>query len=134
MPSQIAKPKLFMGRAMTALEPTLFPYLVGGGLLILSLWYLLQSLRLSERHLFVGFDRARFAKTSISVGVFLAYALLMEPLGFVAASALMLAVLTTFYGNRNVVLGAAVSVGFPVAVYWLFTRALHVYLPEAPWL
>ncbi len=58
----------------------------------------------------------------------------MEPLGFVTASALMLAVLTTFYGNRNIVLGVAVSVAFPVAVYLLFTRALLVYLPEMPWL
>ena len=38
-------------------------------------------------------------------------ALVMPRLGFVMSSIILLAVLSTFYGNRNLLAGAAISIG-----------------------
>ena len=41
------------------------------------------------------------------------------------------AALSTFYGNRNVLLGALVSIVVPIAIFFVFSRVLGVSLPEA---
>lgn len=131
VPDQIAKPKLFMGRALTALDPKLFPYLAISAMLLISIGYLLRSFRLDEAQRFKELRVIDGLRTLISLAAFLAYALALEPLGFIPASVLLLLFLTTFYGNRNWLLGGAVSFVFPVAIYWLFSRAFQVYLPES---
>ena len=63
----------------------------------------------------------------------LAYALLMEPLGFVLSSVVLIGSLSLFYGARDLRVILAISVGVPVAIYYTFTVALKTFLPEAPW-
>jgi hypothetical protein len=57
---------------------------------------------------------------------------LFEPLGFVVSSMLVAGTLTTFYGNRNILVGILVSFGAPLGIYYVFTRLLKVSLPECP--
>ncbi len=132
IPDQIAKPKLLMGRALMGLKPTLFPYIAGSLLLLLSIWYLVKSFSLDETNLFRQLDRNGALKVSVSIAVFLAYALLMVPLGFVVSTFLAMLVLTTFFGNRNFVIGISISVAVPLIVFFGFTRLLSVSLPEFP--
>ncbi|MBW1773982.1 MAG: tripartite tricarboxylate transporter TctB family protein, partial [Deltaproteobacteria bacterium] len=54
------------------------------------------------------------------------------PLGFVLASCLVAGTLSTFYGNRNVLIGLVVSVVVPLCIYYVFTNLLAVSLPEFP--
>jgi hypothetical protein len=44
----------------------------------------------------------------------------------------MAGTLSTYYGNRNVLIGLAVSVGIPIGIYYVFTKLLKVSLPEFP--
>ena len=53
-----------------------------------------------------------------------AYGPAMMALGFVVSSAIMIALLATFYGNRNYYLTAFVSIIVPVAIFY--------HLHEAP--
>jgi len=62
----------------------------------------------------------------------LGYALLFEPLGFILSSGLMVLATTVFLGNRHVPMILGVVVGAPLIVYYLFTWALKVSLPEIP--
>lgn len=129
--SQIAKPRLVMGRSLTALDASLFPYIALGALLLLSLLFLYRCLKGEQKVQSFEFTLANFSRTLICLSIFLAYALLMNLIGFIAASGLTLFALTTYFGNRRWVLGIGVSVLFPVVIYYIFLNAFQVYLPES---
>lgn len=133
IPYQIEKPTLFMGRSLSTLTPSLFPRLSIIALFILSVFYLIHSPRITEENLFKELDAGSFTRVLVTIAVFAAYALLFEPLGFVLSSALVVGALTFYYGNRNIIIALLVVIGAPLAIYFLFTRALHVSLPQAPW-
>jgi putative tricarboxylic transport membrane protein len=62
-----------------------------------------------------------------------AYAVLLDPLGYViTTAATMVALLVTFNARRRVLL-AALGVAGAVGSYALFNTALHVPLPPDPW-
>ena len=130
IPYQIAKPKLFMGRALMDMKPTLFPRLTMLGLLGLSVWYLIHSFNLREKNLFRELDRKSFTRILMTLVIFLAYALLLEPLGFVISSALTVGALTLYLGNRNIFILFLVIIVIPLAIFFIFTRGLRVSLPE----
>ena len=132
IPYQIAKPKLVMGRALVEMDPTFFPRLTMVLLMGLSVWYLIKSFRLKENNLFRELPVKMYIKTAVSVGVFLAYALLFEHLGFVVSSMLVLCILPYYYGYRNAFFQVLALVAVPVTVYFLLTRVLKVSLPEFP--
>ena len=128
---QIAKPRLVMGRSLTALDASLFPYIALGALLLLSLMFLYRCLKGGQKTQSFDFTLSGFSRTLICLSIFLAYALLMNLVGFITASGLTLFALTTYFGNRNWILGIGVSVLFPVVIYFLFLHAFQVYLPES---
>ena len=132
VPYQIAKPKLVMGRALMGLKPTLFPRLATFGAILISIWYLVISFKISEKNLFKEVNKNTYFKVFVSLIVFIVYALLFEPLGFVLSSFLVAGTLSTYYGNRNVLIGLVVSVGVPIGIYYVFTKLLTVSLPEFP--
>jgi putative tricarboxylic transport membrane protein len=131
IPQQVDRPTLLFGQTPSGLDPDLFPRLVAGGFFALGLWYLVRSFRLAEKNGFVELDREAALNVGLTLVALLAYALLMEPLGFIASSILLVAFLSTFYGNRNIVLGALASIGVPLGIFFVFTRLLRVSLPEA---
>ena len=132
IPYQIQKPMLFMGRSLMGLKPTLFPQLAILSLIVLNIWYLVISFRLKDKNLFTEVTRKGYFRIIATLVVFCAYALLFEHLGFVLSSVLVAGSLSTFYGNRNVLVGILVSVGVPLGIYFVFTRLLKVSLPEFP--
>jgi len=131
IPYQVGKPKLFMGRLLMPLKPNLFPQVTFLGLLGLSLWYLIHSFHLEEKNLFTGVGRSGYLKILVTFGVSMAYALVFEALGFVISSGLVVIILSFYYGNRNLLI-LAILISITVAIYFVFTRGLHVSLPESP--
>ena len=131
-PYQVEKPVIVFGQSLNALDPTLFPRIVAVGVFGLGIWLFFKSFSLTERNAFRDLDREACLNVGVSVVAFTLYALLMEPLGFIPSSILLVAGLSFFYGIRNIVLVAAVSIIVPVAIYFVFTRALQVFLPEFP--
>jgi putative tricarboxylic transport membrane protein len=132
IPYQIAKPRLFMGRALVEMKPTLFPRITMVVLLSLSVWYLIQSFHLKEKNLFRELPARMYIKIAVSVGILLAYAMLFERLGFVISSMLVVGILPLYYGYRNILIYVLAFIGTPLAIYFLFTRVLKVSLPESP--
>jgi hypothetical protein len=132
IPYQIQKPMLFMGRSLMGLKPTLFPQIATLALIFLNIWYLVISFRIKDKNLFTKVTRQGYFRIIASLVVFCAYALLFEHLGFVLSSVLVAGSLSTFYGNRNILVGILVSVGVPLGIYFVFTRLLKVSLPEFP--
>ena len=130
IPYQIEKPKLFMGRSLMYMTPSLFPRLSIIGLFILSVWYLTHSFGIKEKNLFRELGKNSYIRVLVTFVVTVGYALLFEPLGFVLSSALMVAILTIYYGNRNVFIILLVLAGAPLTIYVIFTHVLKVSLPE----
>ncbi len=130
IPYQIEKPKLFMGRSLTNMTPSLFPRLSIVGLFILSIWYLTHSFHLKEKNLFKELGKQSFVRILVTYAVFALYAVLLEPLGFIVSSALMVSFLMFYYGNRNLIIFFVVLIGAPLSIYYIFTRLLQVSLPE----
>ena len=73
IPYQIQKPKLFLGRSLMGLQPTLFPQLATLGLIGLNIWYLIISFRLQEKNLFKELKKENLFKVIASLMVFIAY-------------------------------------------------------------
>lgn len=132
IPSQIEKPKFVMGRTLVDMKPSLFPQVTMVSLLGLSIWYLIQSFQLKENNLFRELPAKRYIKAAVSIGCFLAYAILFDLLGFVVSSMLLLGSLPLYYGYRKVSIYILILTGFPLTLYLLFTRVLKVSLPEFP--
>jgi putative tricarboxylic transport membrane protein len=132
IPYQIEKPKLFMGRALDAMEPTVFPRLSILFLFAMSVWYLISSFYLTEENLFRKLGRKAYVRVLVTILIAVAYTQLFEPLGFVISGILAVSALTIFFGNRNYLIIAIVGIGVPVAIFLIFTRLLKVSLPEFP--
>lgn len=130
IPYEIEKPRLLMGRSLSGLTPSLFPRLSIVGLFILSVCYLVFSPKMEEKNLFKELQAKSLVRVLVTVAVFVIYALIFEPLGFILSSALMVFFLTLYYGNRNILIMLLVVVGAPLAIYFIFTHILQVSLPE----
>ena len=112
------------------MTPSVFPRLSIVGLFIFSVWYLTHSFEIEEKNLFKELGKNSYIRVLVTFAVTVGYALLFEPLGFVLSSALMVAILTIYYGNRNVFIILLVLAGAPLTIYYIFTYVLKVSLPE----
>jgi len=133
VPYQVAKPERLFGRALSALNPALYPRSVLGMLLLIAIGYFVVSFRLRELNLFRTVDVRGYLGVAVTTVCVVAYALVLPKLGFVASGIALTAILTVFYGNRNHLLTVAVSVLTPLAIYYGATRLLLVSLPEFPY-
>jgi putative tricarboxylic transport membrane protein len=132
IPSEVERPPVLLGQSQRGLDPALFPQLVATCFLGIGLWYLWVSFRLNDENRFRGLTRQNYASTGFTTVMFVVYAAILQPLGFVLSSALVVAVLSFFYGARNWLSIAGVAIGVPAIVYVVFRRLLSVSLPEFP--
>lgn len=132
IPSNIDKPLIQLGASQSNLSPELFPQIIAGVFLLLGLWFFFKSFSINERNELRDLDKEAIVNVSITLIVMAAYVPLMVYLGFVFGSAIMIFVLSTYFGNRNFALGAAVSLVLPVLVFMTFRRVLKTELPSFP--
>ena len=129
IPHQIAKPKLFLGRSLMGLEPTLFPTISVVSIVCLSLWYLFISRSIDEKIGFIDLDKGQIIKILVTIAAFCAYTLMFDRLGFIISTILFACPLTIYLGTRNPFVIILVGLICPVSIYLLFTTLMHVYLP-----
>jgi len=106
--------------------PGVFP--IALGTLLLGIGALLTPSALRERAEF-----GHLPRLAGLVAVLVAYAILLDPFGFVITTSLAMAVLLAAFTTRRRPLWAAVGVVGAVLSYALFSSALHVQLPADPW-
>jgi putative tricarboxylic transport membrane protein len=123
-------------RATARVGPRVFPWIVGGGLIVIGLWYAVELLR--------G-QRARPAADSEDVDITLppdwttlagigaglvAYALLIEGAGFIIASAALYVITAFSMGSRKIVRDIGIGIVIAVGAYVAFSEGLGVRLPQ----
>ena len=132
IPSEVERPPVLFGTSSAALDPAFFPELVAVCFLVVGLLYLRASFSLNDVNGFRGLKKDNYASVAFTIVMFVIYASILVPLGFILSSALMVAVLSVFYGARHWTTIALVAVGVPAIVYVVFRRMLAVALPEFP--
>lgn len=129
IPYQIAKPRLFLGRSLMGLEPTLFPTISIVLIICLSFWYLFVSKTIQEVNELIRMDKAQIIKTVVTIAAFFAYTQMFDRFGFIISTILFACPLTIYFGSRKPITIVLVSVVCPVSIYLLFSTLMHVYLP-----
>ncbi len=77
-------------------------------------------------------DGEAITNVLVTLSTFLVFALVMPRLGFVISSILLIGFMSTFFGNRHMIAGAAVSIGVPLGFYNILRIWLQVVLPQNP--
>ena len=117
-----------------AIGPRFFPTCVGVLLVGVALWLAVDVLRggAGEMEAAEDVDVSRssdWRTLALLSVVFLGHALLLEPLGFPVAAALLFFGVAASLGSRRWARDAALAVVLAVAVFLVFARALGVGLP-----
>jgi putative tricarboxylic transport membrane protein len=115
--------------------PQIFPYLVSGFLILVSIGIIIQVLRgnlgqpegteFSET-----IEKTDFKSLLVVAGSMATYPLLIERAGFIVATTVAFFGVSFAFGARNVVKNLVISVIFSAIVYFSFTRGLNVNLPS----
>ena len=87
---------------------------------------------IDERNGLLALDREALINIGTTLAAMAVYVPAMMTLGFVVSSAILIAFLSTVYGNRNYLLTAAVAIIVPVTIFFIFTKLLATSLPPFP--
>ena len=121
--------------ASGTIGPQIFPYLVSGFLILVSLGIIIQILRGNlgqpEGTEFGDtIEKTDFKTLLIVAGTMATYPLLIERAGFIVASTVAFFGVSFAFGAKNVARNFLVSLIFSLIVYFSFTRGLNVNLPS----
>ncbi len=131
-PDQVERPRLLFGQKPSGLDPDFFPRLVSVLFIVAGVWLIWRARSLVEENAVLKLDGEAVTNVLVTVVSLLVLALLMPRLGFVISSILLLGVLSTFYGNRSLIAGVAISIGVPLLFYNILRVWLQVVLPKNP--
>lgn len=133
IPGQIDKPLINLGGAgMSNLEAETFPQIIAAAFFLLGIWYLFVSFGLRQRNLLRDLNLEAITNVLVTLVIMTGYVWLILLLGFVVSSFIMVFVMSTYFGNRNYILGFVVSLAVPLLVFVLFTKPLVTSLPPFP--
>ena len=127
--SLVAEPKLLFGRSLTAIPPALFPSMVLVALCVLCVLHLGLSFW-AQSHAGNDGGLKGWQRGAVFFAIMTVYALVMGELGFITSSAIAIAVMSWFIGNRSIVQILLVAILAPLLLYLAATRLLAVSLPE----
>lgn len=114
--------------------PQVFPYLVGGFVIAISLGLFIQIFRgnlgVPEGTEFGEvIDKTDYKSLAMVAGSMLTYPILIERAGFIIASSVAFFGVSYAYGAKNLPKNLAISVIFSAIVYFAFSKGLNVNLP-----
>ncbi|HEV2073672.1 MAG TPA: tripartite tricarboxylate transporter TctB family protein [Thermomicrobiales bacterium] len=123
-------------RSMSQVSPRAIPNLVGGGLIVVGVWYAIDIIR--KPHVLTAGEDAEDVDIDAPtdwgvlaiIGIGLAiFALLIRPAGFILASAILFAIASTAMGSRRIIANVLIGLILASAVFLLFDTWLGVRLP-----
>jgi putative tricarboxylic transport membrane protein len=113
--------------------PSLFPRIIGGGIVMCSLLLILREWRSGGRPWLVLEDwarrPARLASFALMLGAMVFYLLASEPLGFIPTAFLIQLVLFLWFGVRPI-MALIVAAVMTIAVQYFFGSLMRVPLPR----
>jgi hypothetical protein len=132
IPSQIDKPLIQLSAGQFNLSPELFPRIMAICMVVLGGWFFIKSFSIHQINELKNLDKEAIANVAATLVMMAVYVPLMVNLGFVIGSAIMIFLMSTYFGNRNYVVGILISIVLPMFLYMTFRRVLLVELPPFP--
>jgi putative tricarboxylic transport membrane protein len=108
--------------------PTVFPYVIAAGLLLLSLGTLVSALRGS----FPARDKGSFTPMLWIVAGLITQMLLLSTAGFAIATGLLFAFTAKGFGRGPLWQTIPIGILFSLIVWFIFARGLQLSLPAGP--
>ena len=115
------------GPGYAAIGPKLFPWLVAAGLLLVGVALLYEARAGAVAHP-AGFQ-LDLPPTLIVTGGLVLQMVLIKPLGFVIATAVLFVAIAYALGSRRLLVNAAIGLVLCALTYVAFTRGLGLVLP-----
>ena len=132
IPSQIDKPLIQLAVGQFNLPPELFPQIMAVAMIILGSWFFYKSFSIFQVNELKNLDKEAITNVIVTLTMMAIYVPLMVGLGFVLGSAIMIIAMSTYFGNRNYIFGALISIILPMLIFVVFRRVLLVELPPFP--
>lgn len=111
--------------------PRFLPVILAVGWVLLAAAYLAGAIAaMAGRRIDTATERLDHLPRVVALLVtVIAYAYALEYVGYLICTAVLFAVCAAILGSHNHIRDSIVAVGLTVAVYFLFTMALNIYLP-----
>ena len=111
--------------------PGLFPFVIGLGMVLLSVSIIATSIGTTAAPTTAPTPRQTLTTLAV-IGALVFYALALERIGFVLCTILFLFGLLTVLGRYGWLVAATASVGMTAGSYLIFTTLLKLHLPSGP--
>ena len=109
--------------------PNFFPQLLSVIMLFLSLMLIVNAVKGKSQTDLESIDKVGFIRSAITLGIAVAYLVIMQFLGFFISTVLFLYVLMTFIGHKGKLVRIISCLGVTIIVYGIFYLFLKVPLP-----
>ena len=119
--------RLEVAPTYAAIGPTLFPYLIATGLIVIGALVLREAFFGHIAHE-RGFELDWAAVAWVSAGL-IALMLLLEPVGWIVAATLMFVTVARAFGSRRLVLDAGIGLALAGLTFVIFNYGLDLSLP-----
>jgi putative tricarboxylic transport membrane protein len=118
--------------------PRVIPYIVGSGLVVVGVWFLIEILLGRGPQASAGEDgedvdlsaSTDWRVIGILGATLVAYLILIERAGFIVASSVLFFGAAFGMGSRRILRDAVFAIALSIAVFLIFTRGLSLRLPE----
>ena len=114
--------------AVDRMSAAFFPNFIFSIMLLCGLILIRQGVQREEK---IPFPKFNFPQLLPVIGLLVAYVLIMEYLGFIIATVIFLTCSIYLFGERRKMILAGVPIVTALAVYYLFSMAFKIILPEA---
>ena len=111
-----------------AIGPALFPFIIGGGLIVIGALLLREALFGHMAHERKGVELDWIPVVLVSAGL-LAQMLLVETLGWIISTTLLFAAVARAFGSRRILLDAVIGLGLAALAFGVFNYGLDLTLP-----
>ena len=108
--------------------PTVFPYIIAGGLLLLSVGTVLDAMRRK----FPARDDDNYVPILWIIGGLVAQLLLLTTVGFSVATGILFAFTAKAFGRGPLWMTIPIGIVFAFVVWFIFAKGLQLSLPAGP--
>lgn len=135
-PWLIAEPPIALSRDISPLNPRLFPSIVLVGIIAVAVAFVINRARGADaiwdeaEPVAADRDPAGLKRLLLFLGLVVAAALVLEPLGFLTTMFVLMVATSLLVGNDNVWQIIGISIGLPLTIYVIVTHFLRTSLPE----
>lgn len=117
--------------SMAPQGPRFLPVIIAVAWTLLGVAYLAGALAAlaGRRHQPAAERFDHLLRVIVLIGVLVAYAYAIDPIGYLISTAVLFGVCAALLGSRSHIRDAVIAVALTVAIYFLFSYGLNIYLP-----